>query len=151
MNSGADHQLYDMIKSAKSKHPDFTVIAENKQYPDKLKLDHHCVDYMMVKNTERISVVGMLDLPKNEISPSDGDFNAGMLIPGKEWPSDHFSLIYDVVIGFAEVEEEEEQGPKSNLNYYQFVFMFTMTALVWVYLISLWFEREQVKSSDLNE
>ena len=142
-----------MIRSAKSRHPAFTVIADSKKFPDKLLLDHHCVDYVMVNDVDRLSVVGMLDLPKNEISPGDADFNSGMLIPGREWPSDHFSLVYDVVIGFSEEEEEEEglETPKCNQNYCQFVFMLTMTGLVWLYLAVHWFEENQAGPVDLND
>ena len=59
------------------------------------------LDYIMVwrnnflkrANGNSFAVTGIFDLP------TDRD-RRDIHIPGAEWPSDHFSLVYKVVIGF---------------------------------------------------
>ena len=60
---------------------------------------HFCLDYIMLQRNGFIDdgnscqVAAFLDLPK----VMDKEM---IYIPGDEWPSDHFSLVYEIEIGY---------------------------------------------------
>ena len=58
---------------------------------------------MVLKNhfydNNPVTVAGFLDLPKNKLTK--------LTIPGAEEPSDHFSLVYDLQISYAQAFKDE--------------------------------------------
>ena len=84
----------------KKTHPDYTLIFDtNERYPERPTPKYCLLDYIMVwknnffKKSVNFAVTEILDLPtgkdKNATPTPDGD-----------WPSDHFSLFYKIVIGY---------------------------------------------------
>lgn len=83
-------------------HPSYSLIFDtNEKYPRRPSPMYALLDYIMVwrnnflkrANGNSFAVTGIFDLP------TDRD-RRDIHIPGAEWPSDHFSLVYKVVIGF---------------------------------------------------
>ena len=100
------------------KYPDFTLIADcsggDKPKPETkhLTLDYMMVDSNSFQRSNPIQVQGLLDLPAKQ----PGDATAIPLTPGNDHPSDHFSLVYDVEIGYdAQIKGEIEKSKKSML------------------------------------
>ena len=90
--------------------PDYTLICDTRKAKIGPSPDHRCLDYVFVKENDffknnQIVIEKYLELPKRQYLPPEGQV-AQLAIPGPEWPSDHFSMVYDVNIVFNKKENE---------------------------------------------
>ena len=104
LERGCFTDLYGFGKGIihQKEHPGYSLIFDtNEKYPRRPTPMYALLDYIMVwrnnflkrGNGNSFAVTGIFDLP------TDRD-RRDIHIPGAEWPSDHFSLLYKVVIGF---------------------------------------------------
>lgn len=88
-------------------YPDYTLICDTKETADKPSVNHFCLDYIMLQKNKFIqegntcAVTAFLNLPKTMDTKM-------IYIPGEEWPSDHFSLKYEIIIGFDQLVKKQK-------------------------------------------
>ena len=97
----------EKFKDRRNDYPKYTIICDTNKVKDEPKIEHLCLDYMFVYNNQymrdsHLQIKASLELPPIQ----DG------LVPSETHPSDHFSLVYDVVLEKSEkVEQWDVHSP----------------------------------------
>lgn len=114
----------DAIPTKEALYPDFTLICDTRKANVGPSVEHRCLDYILFRRNELspefnkrlninnnhqqfkenevsygIVVDQYLSLPERQPMPANPEEEAHLTIPGPTWPSDHFSIAYDVRIG----------------------------------------------------
>ena len=95
-----DKNDFSQVDRQDHEFPDYTLICDIRQSKVGPTPDHRCLDYVFVKENDffkqnQVLVEKYLELPRRQYLPPEGQV-ATLAIPGPEWPSDHFSVAYDL-------------------------------------------------------